>query len=69
MLQNRHAPVTPAVNAQLLRQKFGQRARLVTAEESGHGVYVVGGNACALNLTTSYLVNGKMPARDTTCRA
>jgi pimeloyl-ACP methyl ester carboxylesterase len=69
MLQNRHDPVTPAVNARLLRQKFGQRARLVTAEESGHGVYVVGGNACALNLTTSYLVDGSMPARDTTCRA
>jgi pimeloyl-ACP methyl ester carboxylesterase len=69
MLQNRHDPVTPALNAELLRQMFGPRARLVTAEESGHGVYVVGGNACALNLTTSYLVDGRMPARDTTCRA
>ncbi|MDY7091298.1 MAG: alpha/beta hydrolase, partial [Actinomycetota bacterium] len=53
MLQNRHDPVTPALNAELLRRKFGQRARLVTADGSGHGVYVVGGNACALNLTTS----------------
>jgi pimeloyl-ACP methyl ester carboxylesterase len=69
MLQNRHDPVTPAANAELLRQKFGSRARLVTAEESGHGVYVLGGNACALNLTTAYLVDGRMPARDTTCRA
>jgi pimeloyl-ACP methyl ester carboxylesterase len=69
MLQNRHDPVTPALNAELLRQKFGPRARLVTAEESGHGVYVVGGNACALNVTTSYLVDGRMPARDMTCRA
>jgi pimeloyl-ACP methyl ester carboxylesterase len=69
MLQNRHDPVTPAINAELLRQKFGQRARLVTAEESGHGVYVVGGNACVLNLATAYLVDGRMPARDTACRA
>ncbi|MBE1488268.1 alpha/beta hydrolase [Plantactinospora soyae] len=42
----------------LLREQFGQRARLVTANESGHGVYVLGGNACVLNLTTSYLVDG-----------
>lgn len=69
LLQNRHDPVTPAANAALLRERFGQRARLVTAENSGHGVYVVGGNACVLNLTTAYLVDGRMPARDTVCRA
>jgi pimeloyl-ACP methyl ester carboxylesterase len=68
MLQNRRDPVTPAVNAELLRQKFGQRARLVTVDDSGHGVYVLGGNACALNLTTAYLVDGKLPARDVACR-
>ncbi|MEU8607865.1 alpha/beta hydrolase [Actinoplanes sp. NPDC048791] len=69
MLQNRRDPVTPAVNAELLRRKFGQRARLVTADDSGHGVYVLGGNACALNLTTAYLVDGKLPARDVACRS
>jgi pimeloyl-ACP methyl ester carboxylesterase len=69
MLQNQRDPVTPAVNAKLLRQKFGQRARLVTVDDSGHGVYVLGGNACALNLTTAYLVDGKLPARDVTCRS
>ncbi|AGZ44022.1 TAP domain protein [Actinoplanes friuliensis DSM 7358] len=69
MLQNRHDPVTPAINAQLLRQKFGQRARLVTVDDSGHGVYVLGGNACALDLATAYLVDGKMPARDLSCRS
>lgn len=69
MLQNRRDPVTPAVNAELLRKKFGQRAKLVTTDDSGHGVYVLGGNACALNLTTAYLVDGKMPARDTMCPA
>ncbi|GAA3924110.1 alpha/beta hydrolase [Amorphoplanes auranticolor] len=69
ILQNRRDPVTPAVNAQLLRQKLGQRAKLVTVDDSGHGVYVLGGNACALNLTTAYLVGGKLPARDITCRS
>ncbi|MBM2619432.1 alpha/beta fold hydrolase [Actinoplanes sp. LDG1-06] len=68
ILQNRHDPVTPYAGGKLLREKFDQRSRLVTAEESGHGVYVLSGNACALNLTTSYLVDGVMPARDTTCR-
>ena len=69
MLQNRRDPVTPAINAELLRQKFGQRAKLVTVDDSGHGVYVLGGNACALNLTTAYLVDGKLPARDIACRS
>ncbi|WP_430781724.1 alpha/beta hydrolase [Actinoplanes sp. G11-F43] len=68
LLQNRHDPVTPAVNAALLQERFGKRAKLVTAEESGHGVYVLSDNACALELTTAYLVDGRMPARDTTCR-
>ncbi|MFI7610984.1 alpha/beta hydrolase [Nonomuraea terrae] len=68
ILQNWHDPVTPWAGGKLLREQFGQRARLVTANESGHGVYVLGGDACALNLTTSYLVDGTMPAEDTTCR-
>jgi pimeloyl-ACP methyl ester carboxylesterase len=68
ILQNRHDPVTPLAGGKLLREKFGQRSRLVTVDGSGHGVYVLGGNACALNITTSYLVEGTMPARDTACR-
>ena len=40
----------------------------MTADESGHGTYVLSGNACALNITTTYLVDGTMPARDTGCR-
>ncbi|WP_217705986.1 alpha/beta hydrolase [Verrucosispora sp. NA02020] len=67
ILQNRQDPVTPLAGGKLLREKFGQRARLVTANESGHGVYVLSGNACALNLTTSYLVHGTMPTTDRTC--
>ncbi|MFY1674569.1 alpha/beta hydrolase [Plantactinospora sp. WMMB334] len=68
ILQNRHDPVTPLANAKLLHEKFEKRSRLVTVDGSGHGVYVLGGNACALNITTSYLVDGRMPTRDTTCR-
>ncbi|WP_422772314.1 alpha/beta hydrolase [Plantactinospora sp. WMMC1484] len=68
ILQNRHDPVTPLANANLLHEKFEKRSRLVTVNGSGHGVYVLGGNACALNIATSYLVDGRMPAGDTSCR-
>jgi pimeloyl-ACP methyl ester carboxylesterase len=68
ILQNRRDPATPYEGALMLHEKFGERSRLVVAQESGHGVYVLGGNSCALNITTSYLVGGKLPAKDTTCR-
>ncbi|MGJ6967671.1 alpha/beta hydrolase [Streptosporangium sp. G11] len=68
ILQNRHDPVTPWVGGKLLRDKFASRAKLVTADESGHGVLLVHTNACALHIATDWLVEGKMPARDTTCR-
>lgn len=69
ILQNRHDPVTPLAGGRLLDEKFGDRSRLVTVDGSGHGVYVLGGNACALNVTTTYLVDGELPARDRSCRA
>lgn len=53
----------------MLREKFGDRARLVSVDGSGHGAYVLGDNACAWNTATSYLVDGKMPTRDISCRA
>lgn len=53
----------------MLRQKFAHRSRLLSVDDTGHGVYVLGDNPCALNTTTRYLVEGKMPARDLLCRA
>lgn len=69
ILQNKYDPVTPLKGGKVLRGKFEQRSRLVTADGSGHGVYVLGGNACALNLTTSYLVDGTMPDENVNCRS
>ncbi|MCO8273877.1 alpha/beta hydrolase [Actinoplanes sp. TRM 88003] len=69
ILQNRLDPVTPWAGAKLLREKFGARAKLVTAEESGHGVFMIHTNACALDIATDWLVEGRMPTRDTSCRA
>jgi pimeloyl-ACP methyl ester carboxylesterase len=69
LLQNRRDASTPHRGGKMLREKFGDRARLVSVDDSGHGVYVLGDNSCALNTTTRYLVEGEMPARDTSCRA
>ncbi|MFH9471452.1 alpha/beta hydrolase [Streptomyces clavifer] len=69
LLQNRRDASTPHRGGKLLREKFGDRARLVTVDDSGHGVYVLGKNPCALNTATRYLVEGEMPAKDTFCRA
>ncbi|MBL7260095.1 alpha/beta hydrolase [Paractinoplanes lichenicola] len=67
ILQNRLDLATPLVGAQLLRRDFAQRSRLVTVDDNQHGVYVFGGNACALNVGTAWLVDGKLP-RDSKCR-
>jgi pimeloyl-ACP methyl ester carboxylesterase len=69
ILQNRRDPVTPLAGGQRLHEKFGDRSRLVTVDGSGHGVYALGDNACALNIGTTYLVEGKMPRRDVACPA
>ncbi|MEK8174571.1 alpha/beta hydrolase [Streptomyces sp. M19] len=69
IMQNRHDPVTPLLGGQLFREKFTDRSRLVTADGSGHGVYVYGGNACALNVGTAWLADGVMPKKDVKCRA
>lgn len=69
ILQNRRDPVTPLAGGQRLHEKFGDRSRLVTVDGSGHGVYALGDNACALNIGTTYLVEGKMPRRDVVCPA
>ncbi|MEV0619752.1 alpha/beta hydrolase [Nonomuraea sp. NPDC050404] len=69
LVQNQRDIPTPHRGGEMLREKFGDRARLVSVDASGHGVYLLGENACASNTTTSYLVDGKMPARDVTCPA
>ncbi|MFD2796750.1 alpha/beta hydrolase [Promicromonospora vindobonensis] len=69
ILQNRRDPVTPLAGGERLHEKFGDRSRLVTVDGSGHGVYALGTNACALNVGTTFLVEGEMPKRDVSCRA
>ncbi|MEV0250546.1 alpha/beta hydrolase [Nocardia sp. NPDC050712] len=68
IVQNQRDPVTPLRGGELLREKFGERSRLVSVDAGGHGVYILGGNPCARDTVTGYLVDGKLPD-DTTCPA
>ncbi|MFC0115418.1 alpha/beta hydrolase [Kibdelosporangium aridum] len=69
ILQNLRDPATPHQGGVMLDEKFGQRSRLVSVDDSGHGVYVFNDNPCALNVATTYLADGKLAATDTFCPA
>ncbi|THV36478.1 alpha/beta hydrolase [Glycomyces buryatensis] len=69
VLQNERDVATPLEGGHLVSEAFGDRARLVTVDDDGHGVYVYGDNPCALNITTDYLVDGEFPESDVRCEA
>lgn len=67
VVQNRRDPATPYLGGLKVRAAFGDRARLVSVDGVGHGVYVYGDDPCATNVATNYLVDGTWPRRDVTC--
>lgn len=69
IVQNERDPATPVAAAQRTREAFGDRSRLVTVDNSGHGAYLLHDNPCALETTTKFLVDGTLPKRDVSCRA
>lgn len=69
VLQNLRDPATPHLGAEIARAKFGDRARLVSVDAGGHGVYVYDDNPCALNIGTRFLLDGDLPGSDTFCGA
>ncbi|MEV1044507.1 alpha/beta hydrolase [Streptomyces sp. NPDC049916] len=69
IVQNERDPGTPLAGALKLRTALGQRARMITADQGGHGVYPFGTNTCANNATTRFLTTGERPARDLNCAA
>jgi len=69
MAQNLRDPVTPLASALQMRQALGDRARMVTADQGGHGVYLVNANQCANNAVTTFLTTGRRPAHDLACAA
>ncbi|WP_413755164.1 alpha/beta hydrolase [Streptomyces sp. MMBL 11-3] len=69
MVQNERDPGTPLASAKALRHAFGERARMVTADQGGHGVYPFGSNTCANDATTAFLTTGHRPSTDLACKA
>ncbi|OEJ25899.1 hypothetical protein AS594_16730 [Streptomyces agglomeratus] len=67
MVQSLRDPSTPYFGALRMREALGDRARLVTVEHGGHGVYLGNGNACGDREVTRFLTTGVRPGRDTYC--
>lgn len=66
MVQNLRDPATPLAGALETRAALGQRARLVTVDNGGHGVYL-GTNTCANDAVTDFLTRGQRPPFDSFC--
>jgi hypothetical protein len=52
-----------------MRQALGKRAVMVTAEQGGHGAYVLAPNKCLNGAVTSFLLDGTRPVHDLRCAA
>lgn len=50
-----------------MREALGDRARLVTVDRGGHGMYLANGNACGDSKVTAFLKTGERPERDVYC--
>ncbi|MEV4019543.1 alpha/beta hydrolase [Nonomuraea angiospora] len=69
ILQNLRDPATPLAGARQLRKAFGDRARMVTADQGGHLAYLFMKNRCANDIATEFLVTGERPRQDVACPA
>ncbi|WP_308303787.1 alpha/beta hydrolase [Streptomyces sp. CB02959] len=69
MIQNLRDPTTPCFGARHMRAALDRRARLVTVDHGGHGVYLANGNACGDRAVTEFLTTGHRPATDRRCNA
>ncbi|MEV7570796.1 alpha/beta hydrolase [Streptomyces tanashiensis] len=68
MIQNLRDPSTPHSAGLKMREAFGDRARLVSVDKGGHGVYLGNGNACGDRAVTRFLTEGVRPSEDVLCR-
>ncbi|MET9263519.1 alpha/beta hydrolase [Amycolatopsis sp. NPDC004079] len=69
LVQNLRDPATPLSGAQDTREAFGNRARMVTVDQGGHGVALPYLNSCGFNAAVDYLVHGTRPETDKFCGA
>ncbi|WP_254394687.1 alpha/beta hydrolase [Streptomyces sp. AC512_CC834] len=69
IVQNLRDPSTPLSGARALRAAFGERARMITADQGGHLAYLFLKNRCLNDATTHFLVTGERPRTDLACPA
>lgn len=67
MIQGLRDPSTPHSSALKMREALGSRARLVSVDRGGHGMYLSNGNPCGDRTVTRFLLTGERPAADATC--
>jgi CubicO group peptidase (beta-lactamase class C family) len=67
LVNNLRDPATTHDAATSVRRQFGDRARLVSVDQGGHGSYLFSGNACAQRIGTDFLVHGSRPSADLVC--
>ncbi len=67
MVQSLRDPATPYTGALKMRAALGDRARMVTVGQGGHGMYLGNGNKCGDRAVTRFLTTGHRPAQDTHC--
>ncbi|MFC9602266.1 alpha/beta hydrolase [Streptomyces niveus] len=67
MIQSLRDPSTPYFGALKMREALGDRARLITVDQGGHGMYLANGNACGDSKVTAFLTTGERPERDVYC--
>ncbi|MFF9343442.1 alpha/beta hydrolase [Streptomyces sp. NPDC014773] len=71
MIQNLRDPATPHSSGLRMRAALGDRARLVSVDRGGHGVYLTAaggaGNACGDRAVTRFLLTGERPESDARC--
>jgi hypothetical protein len=67
LVENLRDPATPLPGAVEMTAALGPRARLVTVDQGGHGVFLFGTNKCGNDMVTHYLVTGLRPPPGTTC--
>ncbi|MFJ9411048.1 alpha/beta hydrolase [Streptomyces sp. NPDC101393] len=68
VVQNEWDPQTPLPSGQALHADLKGSKMVTVLGGEGHGVYP-NGNACTDGTVTGYLLTGKLPAKDVTCRA
>lgn len=67
MIQSLRDPSTPHFGGLKMREALGDRARLVSVDQGGHGMYLGNGNACGNSKVTTFLKTGERPDRDVYC--